>query len=168
MELLVSIHREGMGVSSLLVMITLGLNVYIGDLMPQIHSSNLRRDWITYWVHIPSHFDQIKVICLVSLILTIGAQDYFLVMCTRVSIVKWIGGKKISNLVRHSEIVDRFLMFSQILLRICLIESVIPFFSYEVYQFIGYLRGILGYYLYSQDHQKIFVDTNIKLLMKTI
>ena len=32
----------------LLVMITLGLDMYIGDLMPWIHSLNLRRDWITY------------------------------------------------------------------------------------------------------------------------
>ena len=54
---LVSMHRDGMGISSLLVMITLGLDMYIGNLMPWIHSLNLRRDWITYWVYIPSHFD---------------------------------------------------------------------------------------------------------------
>ena len=53
-----SVHAwEGMGISSLLVMITLGLDMYIGNLMPWIHSFNLRRDWITYWVYIPSHFD---------------------------------------------------------------------------------------------------------------
>ena len=49
-------------------------------------------------------------------------------MCTRVSIAKWKGGKKISNLDGHSEIVDRFLIFSQILLGICLINYVILFF----------------------------------------
>ena len=42
MELLVSLDREGMGISSLLVMITLGLDMYIGDSMPWIHSLNLR------------------------------------------------------------------------------------------------------------------------------
>ena len=57
MELRVSMHREGMGIPSLLVMITLGLDMYIGDLMPWIHSLNLRWDQITYWVYIPSHFD---------------------------------------------------------------------------------------------------------------
>ena len=68
------------------------------------------------------------MICLVSLIFSIGEQDYFLVMCTRVSIPKWRGGKKISNLVGHSEIMDRFLFFSRILLGICLIDYVIPLF----------------------------------------
>ena len=34
---LVSMHRDGMGISSLLVMITLGLDMYIGNLMPWIH-----------------------------------------------------------------------------------------------------------------------------------
>ena len=43
----------------------------------------------------------------------------------------------------NSEIVDRFLILSQILLGICLIDYVMPFFSLEVYQFIGYLRGFL-------------------------
>ena len=57
MELLLSMHGEGMGISSLLVMITLGLDMYIGNLMPWIHSLNLRRDRITYWVDIASHFD---------------------------------------------------------------------------------------------------------------
>ena len=89
------------------------------------------------------------MICLVNLILSIGAQDYFLVMCISVSITKWIGRKKISNLVGHSEIVDRFFTFSRILLGICLIDSVIPFFLRDIYPFIGYLRGFLGYYLYS-------------------
>ena len=56
-ELLVSMHGEGMGISSLLVIITLGLNIYIIYPMPWIHSLNLRGDWITYWVYIPSHFD---------------------------------------------------------------------------------------------------------------
>ena len=51
------------------------------------------------------------MICLVSLILSIEARDYFLVMCTKVSIEKWRGGKKISNLAGHSEIVDMFLIF---------------------------------------------------------
>ena len=36
----------------------------------------------------PSHFDYLKVICLVSLIPFIGACDYFLVMCTKVSIAR--------------------------------------------------------------------------------
>ena len=43
-----SMHREGMGISSLLVMITLGLDMYIGNLMPWTHSLNLRRDQIPY------------------------------------------------------------------------------------------------------------------------
>ena len=42
MEHLVSMHREGMGISSLLMMITLGLDMYIGDSMPWIYSLNLR------------------------------------------------------------------------------------------------------------------------------
>ena len=42
LELLVSIYGEGMGILSLLVMITLGLDMYIGNLMPWIHSLNLR------------------------------------------------------------------------------------------------------------------------------
>ena len=50
MELLVSMHGEGMGISSLLVMITLGLDMYIGNMMPWIHSLNLRQDRITYWL----------------------------------------------------------------------------------------------------------------------
>ena len=57
MEHLVSMHREGMGISSLLVMITLGLDMYIGDSMPWIYSLNLRQDQITYWVYIPGHFN---------------------------------------------------------------------------------------------------------------
>ena len=128
MELLVSMHGEGMGISSLLVIITLGLNMYIIYPIPWIHSLNLRRDWITYWVYIPSHFDQIKLICLVSLIFSIRACNYFLIIYTRVSIAKWRGGKKISNLVGHSEIMDRFLIFSLILLGICLIDSATPLF----------------------------------------
>ena len=48
MELLVSIYGEGMGISSLLVMITLGLDINIGNLIPWMHSLNLRWDWITY------------------------------------------------------------------------------------------------------------------------
>ena len=47
----------GMGISSLLVMITLGLDMYIGDPMPWIHSLNLKQDRITYSVYIPSHFN---------------------------------------------------------------------------------------------------------------
>ena len=106
-----------MVISSILVMITLGLDMYIGDMMSWIHSLNLRWDRITYWLYIQSHFDQIKVIYLVSLMLSARSQDYFLVMCT-----------KISNLDGHSEIVDRFLMFFQILQGICLIYCVIPLF----------------------------------------
>ena len=34
MELLVSMHEEGMGISSLLLMITLGLDMYIENSMP--------------------------------------------------------------------------------------------------------------------------------------
>ena len=98
MELLVSMHREGMVISSHIVMITLGLDMCIEDLMPWIHSLNVREDQITYWVYIPSHFDWIKVVCLVSLILSIGAQNYFLVMCTKVFITKWRGRNKLSNL----------------------------------------------------------------------
>ena len=110
---LMSMHGDDMGISSLLVMITLSLDTYIGNPMPWIHSLNLRQDQITYWACIPSHFNYIKVICLVSLIISIETQDYFLVMCTRVSVItKWRGGKKISNLVGHSEIMDRFLIFS--------------------------------------------------------
>ena len=53
-----SVHAwEGYGISSLLVMITLGLDMYIENLIPWIHSLNLRRDWITYWVYIPSNFN---------------------------------------------------------------------------------------------------------------
>ena len=48
MELLVSMHGEGMGISSLLVMITLGLDTFIGNLMPWIHSLNIKQDQITY------------------------------------------------------------------------------------------------------------------------
>ena len=54
--------------------------------------------------------------------------DYFLVICTRVSIAKWKRGMKISNLDGYSEIVDRFLIFSQISLEICLIDYVMPLF----------------------------------------
>ena len=45
-----SVHEWGgyEGMSSLLVMITLGLDMYIGDLMPWIYSLNLRWDHITY------------------------------------------------------------------------------------------------------------------------
>ena len=44
-----SVHAwEGMGISSLLVRVTLGLDMYIGDLMPWIYSLNLRWDHITY------------------------------------------------------------------------------------------------------------------------
>ena len=157
-----------MGISSLLVMITLGLDIYIGDPMPLIHSLNLRYDRKIYWVYIPSHFDQIKVTCLVSLILFVRAQDFFPIMCTKVSITKWRNGKKISNLDGHSEIIDMFLIFSHILLWICLINYVIPLFLKKIYQFVIYLRGFLGYYLYSQDHQKIFVNTNVIFLIKTI
>ena len=78
-----------MGISSLLVMITLGLDMHIGNPMPWIHSLNLRRDRITYWVDIASHFDQIKVICPVSLILFIGARDYFPVI-SQLQIVGYI------------------------------------------------------------------------------
>ena len=49
--------HEGMGISSLLVMITLGLDIYIGNQMSWIYLLNLRRDQITYWVYISSHFD---------------------------------------------------------------------------------------------------------------
>ena len=108
------------------------------------------------------------MICLVSLIIFIRAPYYFLVMCTKVSIAKWRDGNKISNLDGYSEIVDKFHISSQILLGICLIDYVILFFSLEVYQFIRQLRGFLGYYLYSQDHKKIFVDTNIRFFMKNI
>ena len=38
MQFLVSMHGEGMGISSLLMMITLGLDMYIENLMPWIHS----------------------------------------------------------------------------------------------------------------------------------
>ena len=109
-------------------MITLGLNMYIGNLMSWIHSLNLRRDQITYWVYIPSHFNQIKEISLVSLIISARARDYFPIMCTKVSIEKQRSGKKISNLNGHSEIVDRFFIFFRILLGICLIHYVIPLF----------------------------------------
>ena len=68
------------------------------------------------------------MICLVSLILSIGARDYFPVMCIKVSISKWKGGKKISNLVGYSEILDMFLIFSRILSGICLIDNGIPLF----------------------------------------
>ena len=57
MELLVSMHGEGMGISSLLVMITLDLDMHIENPMPWIHSLNFRQDKITYWLYIPSHFD---------------------------------------------------------------------------------------------------------------
>ena len=108
MKLLVSIHGEGMGISSLLVMITLGLEMYIGDLMPWIHSLNLRGHRITYWVYILSHFrlDQ------GDMSNKFDFFHFFLVICTKVSIVKWRGGKKISNLDEHSEVVGRFLIFS--------------------------------------------------------
>ena len=43
-----SMYGEVMGISSLVVVITLGLDTYIRDLMPWIHSLNLRRDNITY------------------------------------------------------------------------------------------------------------------------
>ena len=44
-----SVHAwEGYGISSLLVMITLGLDMYIENLIPWIHSLNLRHDEITY------------------------------------------------------------------------------------------------------------------------
>ena len=117
-----------MVISSILVMITLGLDMYIGDMMSWIHSLNLRWDRITYWLYIQSQFDQIKVIYLVSLMLSARSQDYFLVMCTKVSIAKQRGGKKISNLDGHSEIVDRFLIVFQIFLGICLIYCLIPLF----------------------------------------
>ena len=155
-------YGEGMGIPSLLVMITLGLDMYIGDLMPWIHSLNLRWDQITYWVYIPSHFDQIKVICLVSLILSIGERDYFLVMYTRVSITKWIGGKKISNLDGHSEMMDRFLISSQILVRICLIDCLRCISIYEI------SKRFLGYQLYSQDHRRYLLTQISNFFMKTI
>ena len=47
----------GMGISSLLVMITPGLDIYIGNPMTWIHLLNLRQDRIIYWVYIPIHFD---------------------------------------------------------------------------------------------------------------
>ena len=40
-----------MGITSLLVMIALGLDMYIGNSMSSIHSLNLRQDRITYWVN---------------------------------------------------------------------------------------------------------------------
>ena len=43
-----SMHEEGMSSSSLLVMVTLGLDMYIGDSMRWVHSLNLRWDCITY------------------------------------------------------------------------------------------------------------------------
>ena len=55
-------------------------------------------------------------------------QDYFPVTCTRVFIAKYRGGNKISKLDGHNEIVDRFLIFSWIILGICLINYEIPFF----------------------------------------
>ena len=168
MEFLVSIHGEGMGISSLLVMTTLGLDTYIGNLMPWIHSLNLRRDWITYLVYIPNHFDQIKVIYPVSLNFSVAIQDYFPIMCTRISIAKWRGGKKISNLDEHSEIVDRFLIFSQILLGICLIDYVIHFFFLRGISFYRISKRIFGLFPLQLGSQKIFVDTNVRFFMKTI
>ena len=111
-DLLVFIHGEDMGTTSLLVMITLGLDMCIGNLMPWINSLNLRQNLITYWVNISRYFNLIEVICLVSLILSVWALDYFPTMCTWVSISKWRDGKKISNFDGHSEIVERFLIFS--------------------------------------------------------
>ena len=67
------------------------------------------------------------MICIVSLILFVGAQDFYLVMCTKVSIAKWRDGNKITNFDGHSEIMDRFMIF-QIFFGICLIDCVIPLF----------------------------------------
>ena len=52
----------------------------------------------------------------------------FPILCTKVSITKCRGGKKISNLDGHSEITDRFLILSLFFLGICLIDYVIHFF----------------------------------------
>ena len=64
---------EGYGTSSLLVMITLCLNMYthyIGNSIPWINSLNLRWSRITYWVNISRHFNQIEVVS--------SRFDYFL------------------------------------------------------------------------------------------
>ena len=34
----------------------------------------------------------------------------------------------------------------------------------EVYQFVGYPKGIRGYYFYSQVDQNMFVNTNVEVL----
>ena len=47
-------------------------------------------------------------------------------MWTKVFIAKWRGGNKISSFDGHREIIDRFLIFSWILLGICFIDYVIP------------------------------------------
>ena len=47
-------HGKGIRISSLLMMITLVLDMYRGNPMPWIHSLNLRWDQITHWVNISS------------------------------------------------------------------------------------------------------------------
>ena len=72
-RLLKFMHEGGMSTTSLLVMITLGLDMCMGNPMPWINSLNLRRNRITYWINISSHFNWIEAVCLVRLILSIGA-----------------------------------------------------------------------------------------------
>ena len=92
MRLLEFMHGEGMGTSLLLLMNTLGLYIYIyiyiGNPMPLINSLNLRRNWITYWVNKLIHFNYIELAYLVGSIVSIGAWDYILVVCTYDSIIK--------------------------------------------------------------------------------
>ena len=62
--------------------------IYIGNPMPLINSLNLRRNWITYWVNKLIHFNYIELAYLVGSIVSIGAWDYILVVCTYDSIIK--------------------------------------------------------------------------------
>ena len=85
------------------------------------------------------------MISLVSFIHSVRARDYFLVMCTKASIAKLRDEKKISSLDGHIEIMDRFLIFSQILLGICLIDCVIHLFlrGISVYRISKRIFGLL-------------------------
>ena len=86
------------------------------------------------------------VVCLVSWILFIRAHDYFPIMCTKDSITKWRGGKKISNFDSHSEINDWFLITSHILLGICLIDCIILLGNLDCFVLSPWILGCMKSY----------------------
>ena len=82
---------------------TLGLGMYIRNLIHWIQPLNLRWDWIL-GKHI-RHFDWIEVVCLVS----IDCMGLYPSYVYWDSISKWRGGKKILKFDKHCEIDDWYL-----------------------------------------------------------